>query len=235
MRTEVNNRLHAESHSMLQGKGTVRRLRKTLQLYEAQLQAIQQEIAATIQADPLLSDKIKKVTTIKGVGLLTAVTIIAETSGFALITNQKQLTSYAGYDVVENQSGKRNGRTKISKQGNSHIRRALHMPALNAVSLKVPVCRELYERLTGKGKKKMVAYVAVQKKLLILMYTLWKKDEAWSEDKYQQQAQEIIQSLEAGASLSGVSAADKNKIAPAFAKATQDEHPAPVGQELSFR
>jgi transposase len=114
MRTEVISRPRAESHSMLQGKSTGRRLRKTRQLYEAQLQAIQKEIAKTIQADPLLSDKVKKVTTIKGVGLLTAATIVAETSGFALFTSQKQLVSYAGYDVVENQSGKRVGKEKIS-------------------------------------------------------------------------------------------------------------------------
>lgn len=68
---------------------------------------------------------------------MSVVTVIAETNGFALIKNQRQLVSYAGYDVVENQSGKRAGKTKISKKGNSHIRRILHMPALNAVRYEV--------------------------------------------------------------------------------------------------
>jgi transposase len=135
---------------------------------------------------------------------------------------------------VENQSGKRNGKTRISKQGNSHIRRILHMPALHAVRRNVPVCKALFERLRGKGKKKMLAYVAVQKKLLILIYTLWKKDESWQEDKYPQPApKEAILSLEVGASLLGVCAADQNKVAPTSG-ATQDEHPAPIGQGLSF-
>ena len=53
--------------------------------------------------------------------------------GFA---NQRQLVSYAagppgGYDVVENQSGNRSGKTRISKKGNSRIRRILHLPAFN--------------------------------------------------------------------------------------------------------
>ena len=237
MRTEVSNRLHAERHSLLAGKSTVKRLQKTQQLYEAQLKAIEQEIKATVAADALLQDKISKITTIKGVGLLTAATIIAETNGFALFSNQKQLTSFAGYDVVENQSGKRSGKTKISKQGNSHIRRILYMPALHAVSKNVPVCKALYERLTAKGKKKMIAYVAVQKKLLMLIYTLWKKDEPWQESHYsgkQPAAQEPILSQEVGASLSGVCAADQNKVAPQ-SRATLDEHPAPIGQGLSFR
>ncbi|WP_161890952.1 transposase [Pontibacter russatus] len=84
--------------------------------------------------------------------------------------------------MVENQSGKMNSKAKISKHGNSHTRKKLYMPALalKAVSLKVRICRALYERLTGKGKKKMIVYMVVQKKLLILIYTLWKKDETWS-------------------------------------------------------
>jgi transposase len=238
MRTEVSNRLHAESYSMVSGKSTRRRLQKTLRFYDSQLEAIQKDIKATIEADALLKAKTEKVTSIKGVGLLTAATIIAETNGFTLFTNQKQLTSYAGYDVVENQSGKRTGKTKISKQGNSHIRRILYMPALHAVRRNVPVCKALYERLTGKGKKKMIAYVAVQKKLLILIYTLWKKDEVWQQDHYSADkpsaAKKGILSLEVGASLSGVCAADQNKVAPT-SRATQDEHPAPIGQGLSFR
>jgi transposase len=237
MRCETNNRLHAEAYSMHTAKSTVKRLEKTIALYDKQLKAIRQEIKAVVDADVLLQEKINKVTTLKGVGLLTAATIIAETNGFALFTSQKQLVSYAGYDVVENQSGNRNGKTRISKQGNSHIRRILHMPALHAVRRNVPVCKALFDRLQGKGKKKMLAYVAVQKKLLILIYTLWKKDESWQEHKYpglQPAPQEAILSLEVGASLSGVCAAAQNKVAPTSG-ATQDEHPTPIGQELSFR
>lgn len=237
VRTETANRLHAESYGMHVGKSTVKRLEKTLQLYDAQLKAIRQEIKATVEKDALLEEKISKITTIKGVGLLTAATIVAETNGFALFTNQKQLVSYVGYDVVENQSGNRVGRTRISKQGNSHIRRILHMPALHAVRRNVPVCRALFERLRSKGKKKMLAYVAVQKKLLILIYTLWKRDEVWEENKCQgpQPDEKVaILSLEVGASLSGVCEADENKVAPQC-RATQDEHPAPIGQKLSFR
>lgn len=40
---------------------------------------------------------------------------------------------YSGYDLIENQSGKQVGKTRISKKGNRHIRRILHMPAFNVV------------------------------------------------------------------------------------------------------
>ena len=48
------------------------------------------------------------------------------------------------------------------------------MPALNVVRLKVASFKVFYERLYDKNKIKMKSYVAVQKKILILLYTLWK-------------------------------------------------------------
>ena len=92
------------------------------------------------------------------------------------------MISYAGYDVIENQSGKHVGKTKISKKGNSHIRRILHLPAFGVVANDEPKFRALYERVYGRTKVKMKAYVAVQRKLLELIYTLWKKDMPYIRD-----------------------------------------------------
>lgn len=74
-----------------------------------------------------------KICAIKGVGIKTVATLTAETNGFLLFNNTRQLASFAGYDTVENQSGRQVGKTRISKKGDSHIRRILHMPALNVV------------------------------------------------------------------------------------------------------
>lgn len=182
-RTRINNLLHVEQYSMLAGKSTVKRLEKTLALFDKQLSDIEKEMESVVAQDALLRTKVDHSTSIKGVGFLTAVTIIAETNGFELFQNQRQLVSYAGYDVVENQSGKRAGKTRISKKGNSHIRRCLFMPAFHAVRYQLPVFTELYERLIAKGKTKMQAYVALQKKLLVLLYTLWRKDESYDAQK----------------------------------------------------
>lgn len=199
--TSIKNLLHVEEYAMIAGKSTVKRLEKTLQLFQQQLLAIEKELQAVVAADQLLAAKVANITSIKGVGFLTAVTIIAETNGFELFQNQRQLVSYAGYDVVENQSGKRVGKTRISKKGNSHIRRCLFMPAFNMVRYELPVFKELFERLLAKGRTKMQAYVALQKKLLVLIYTLWRKDE-----KYEAQKINIL-NQEAEAPLLGCCAA----------------------------
>ena len=114
--------------------------------------------------DELLKDKYDKISRIKGVGVLTFAVIVSETNGLALFDNQRQLVSYAGYDVIENQSGKRIGKTRISKQGNARIRRILHMPALCAVRYQEPVLKALYERIYQRSGVKMKGCVAVQKK-----------------------------------------------------------------------
>ena len=117
--------------------------------------------------------------TIPGVGLQTAVTVVAETAGFYLIRNSRQLVSYAGIDVVQKQSGiSVRGRSHISKRGNPHLRQCLYFPSFTAVKYNVPL-QNLYHRIMDKGTIKMKGYVAVQRKLLVLIYTLWKKNEAY--------------------------------------------------------
>ncbi|SFP69679.1 transposase [Parafilimonas terrae] len=107
--------------------------------------------------------------------------MLAETNGFLLFKNASQLVSYCGYDVVENQSGKHVGKTKISKKGNGHIRRVLHMPAFNVVRYQVQPFIQLYERTLQKHNIKMKSYVAVQKKILVIIYSLWKNNQVFNE------------------------------------------------------
>jgi len=99
------------------------------------------------------------------------------------------LDSYAGFDVIERESGTRIGKTRISKKGNGHIRRALFMPAFVAVKYKEKALVALYERTFAKHGIKMKSYVAVQKKLLVLVYHIWNKNEAYRSD-YQKNSPE---------------------------------------------
>ena len=59
------------------------------------------------------------------------------------------------------------------------------MPALNMVTYKVKPFVDLYERVYSKTNIKMKGYVAVQRKLLVILYTLYKKNEKF-DDQYQQ-------------------------------------------------
>jgi transposase len=121
--------------------------------------------------------------------------VIAETSGIALIKSGKQLTSYAGYDVVMKESGSYRGKTKISKKGNRHIRAVLHMPSMTCVRVN-PTLKPFYQSLNPTKAKPMIALVAVQRKLLILMFTLCKNEEYY-DGKFKQKKQQENKSLTA--------------------------------------
>ena len=117
---------------------------------------------------------VDNICSIVGIGTLTAVIVVAETNGFELIRNKRQLVSYAGLDVKEKQSGTSvRGKAKLSKKGNRHLRKAMHMPALVAMRNDERM-KAVFARLVSRHGIKMKAVVAIQRKLLELIYTLWK-------------------------------------------------------------
>lgn len=100
--------------------------------------------------------------------------MLAETNGFALVRNKKQLVSYSGLDVREKQSGTSvKAKPRISKRGNRYLRKALHFPALTAIRYDARF-KAVYARLVSKHGIKMKACVAVQRKLLEMIYTIFK-------------------------------------------------------------
>jgi transposase len=179
-KTCVSNQLHAYRHQAKPNAASVRRAEKRIDLLKQDIAEIEKEIEALVASDQTLAKRLDFVLSIPGVGLLTAITVVAETNGFASITGIKQLTGFAGLDVKIAESGKWKGKSKISKQGNCYIRKAMLFPAFSKIK-KHEKTKKYYERLVEKKGLKMVAAVAVQRKLLGLIYTLWKKQEMVSD------------------------------------------------------
>ena len=218
LKTAASNQLQALHHGMYRDPATEKMLQKQLALYEKQKAQAHQRIEQLIAADPQLKRKFDHICAIKGLGLQSLAVIVAETAGFAAFENAAQLVSYAGYDVVENQSGTSAGKTRISKKGNNHIRRAMHFAAFNMVRYEVGGMVALYHRIYERSRIKMKAYTAVQKKLLTLIYTLWKKDEAF-DPAYQQ------------ATAKKETTSGEKEPAPSLATAVRPEHGQGQGQE----
>jgi transposase len=226
--TLFSNQAHALEHSRVSSKLVKKQLRQSQKSVERQVDEVKAAVIALIEKDAQLHPRIKNICKIKGVAVLTVAVIVAETNGFATFENQRQLVSYAGYDVVENQSGKHVGKTKISKKGNSHIRRALHMPALSVVRYEQHPFVDLYNRVYERSKIKMKGYVAVQKKLLTIIYALWKKNAAF-EENYQPKMtsgnEESNVLFPLSQKESGkLSGGDQKEVVPQQGGTTQDEH-----------
>ena len=176
-KTVFRNQLHALRHAMYQNKKMIKQQEATIKLFDKQLLELVDLIKKHLASDKIVKDKVKNICQIKGIGMLTVAAVLAETNGFELFKNYKQLVSYAGFDVVERESGTSTGKTKISKKGNGHLRRAMFMPAFTAVRYKEKSLLDLFDRTFAKHGIKMKSYVAVQKKLLVLIYHIWKKNE----------------------------------------------------------
>jgi transposase len=224
LKTVIKNQLEALSFAMHQLESVTDQLKQTVQLFEKQLKELDKIILTHIKSNKEVAERVKNICTMKGLGVLSVATVLAETNGFNLFKNYKQVVSYAGYDVVEAQSGTRVGKTKISKRGNSRIRRILHMPSLVVIQCQVKPFKSLWDRTYEKHGIKMKSYVAVQKKILVMIYHLWKKNQAY-DATYQDNIQEEEQ---VHFSLLGfekaVSRQNEEKISPNQIEANQDIH-----------
>jgi transposase len=183
-RSVIKNQIHAESTEAMPNIGSLDRMSARIKLLNSQEKQIKQEISEIVKNDSETKKVVERVKTIPGVGELTAVIVLAETNGFELIRNKSQLTGYAGLDVKEKQSGTSvKGKPRISKKGNRNLRKAVHLPALSAVKWDENF-KNIYARLVSKHGIKMKALVAIQRKLLELIYILFKNETVYDKEYF---------------------------------------------------
>ena len=241
--TILKNQLHALRYGMYRDKEIEKMYDKQIAILKKNKKSLELRVKKIVEEDDILKKKFDAICKIKGLGLQSLAVIVAETNGFTAFENVSQLVSYSGYDVVENQSGKRNGKTRRSKKGNSHIRRSLHFPAFNMIRYEVAPFKNLYERVYERTKVKMKGYTAVQKKLLTIIYTLWKKDETFDDNYKDKKSTEVeLESSFASATKEPVTVfreegklkINQQKITPDKTRVTQDKHPSKHRRMSSF-
>jgi transposase len=113
----------------------------------------------------------KLLTTIDGVGPLTAACLIAELGDPARFRSAGAIASYVGVAPRLRQSGKKRFSGSPTIPGNARLRKALWMVVLNAVRCN-PWLRQYYERLRAAGKPGKVAVVAAMRKLLAAVWSV---------------------------------------------------------------
>ena len=181
-RSVIKNQIHAEKTESEPNQKSLERMQARIRFLNSQEKEIKADITDIVSKDPDLKQVINNITTIPGVGELTAVIVLAETNGFELIRNKSQLSSYAGLDVKEKQSGTSvKGKPRISKKGNRNLRKSMHLPSLTAVKWDENF-NNIYARLISKNGIKMKALVAVQRKILELIYILFKNETVYDKE-----------------------------------------------------
>ena len=227
--TALSNQLHALQHGMLRDKAIEKMHASQLALLQKHKGLLKLKVKAIISSDKVLKPKFDKICKVKGLGWQCLAVIVAETNGFTSFESSSQLVSYSGYDVIANESGKHKGKTRISKKGNSRIRRALHFPAFNMIKYDVGNFKHFYERIYEKSKLKMKAYTAVQKKLLTIIYTLWKNNQQFIDTR-----SEKISGDDEPVPSFALTPKEFKKVNPGNARVKQDRHPSTNRRLPSF-
>jgi transposase len=184
-KTAISNILHSKDHSHGVPSEIKKSNKKVIAFLEREIERLDKEMEKLVKSDPQIRSKLNDLCTIPGCAITTAAAIVAETNGFKEFSSAKQLTSYAGYDIVHKESGTSvMSPTRISKKGNRYIRHHIYLPAMSA-STHIPEFNALKERIKDNTKIPMKAQVAIQRKLLILMYTIWKTGTVYEKDHHQ--------------------------------------------------
>ena len=122
---------------------------------------------------------------IKGIGIVTLAACLGELGGPTRFDNPRQMSRMAGYNLVEDSSGKNKSGTKISKRGRKNLRGVLCQMALTMVATNDEM-KQLYHYLKTRKKdplRKMQALIVISKKILTLIHTLAKKKESYNPGK----------------------------------------------------
>jgi transposase len=140
-------------------------LEALLAALDGQIAAIEAATKALIRDNEPLKQAVKRLTAITSIGFTTASSLLALLPELGSV-DRWQIASLSGLAPHPNQSGFMDGYRR-TKGGRPEVRRALFMAALSAARHHKTL-RPFYEKLVAGGKKKMVALVAVMRKLIII-------------------------------------------------------------------
>lgn len=172
--TAEKNRLHAAAATATTLRVLVQDLRRSVRGLEAAIARLSREAHKIIARNAELERRFHWLQSVPGIGAVSALQLLGELALIPANCDVRQWVAYAGLDPRQHESGSSvHQRTRISKLGNRHLRRALYMPALTAVR-HAPAVRAFYLHLQARGKCKMAALVAVMRKLLHAIFGMFK-------------------------------------------------------------
>lgn len=155
-----------------------------------EIDALLENINALIESEELnntIKENILLLKTIPGIGVLTAITLVAEIGDFKRFKNSKRLVAFLGIDPSINESGNFKGsKNSLSKRGSSIGRRAIYTAALSSIGIKRngeannPIILEYYKNKL-ESKKPKVALGAIMHKIVRYIFSVIKNQKPYEE------------------------------------------------------
>ena len=149
-------------------------LKVVLETLASQLEAVERAIKEHVKAHAELRANLELLTSIVGIGVITAVKLLAEFADLETYESAKAAAADAGLTPSHFESGTSvRRRPRLSKMGKAGIRAALYWPAITAMRY-CPACKAYAERLAARGKPRKVVIGAVMRKLVHIVYGVLK-------------------------------------------------------------
>jgi transposase len=143
---------------------------KTVAVINKQIEAIEKEILGLIKEDEKLNRMYQIITSVNGIGFVTASYILVTTNEFININNPKKYACYSGVVPFEHSSGSSvRGKTRVSQMANKNIKTLLHLAALSTIRMQGDL-REYYNCKVSEGKNKMSVLNAIRNKLILRIF-----------------------------------------------------------------
>lgn len=156
-------------------------LRQLIAQIEERIKQIEEQIKQHLDNHPDLKDAHDLLVSIKSLGSRTATVLLGEIERLRDYRHSDEVVAYAGLNPKERQSGTSiKGKTCLSKTGNARVRKALYLPAINAIKYN-PIVKRLAERLEKRGLCKMAIIGAAMRKLLQLAFGVLKTGKPFDE------------------------------------------------------
>ncbi len=179
---EVPVRELKECDQLAMAKLLQRNQQPVIRELKAAVKKIESQIAALVSADEDLSTAARRITSIKGVGMQTAISLMVYTKGFTMFENGKQLACYCGVVPFSKSSGTSvRTRPGVSPFANRRLKSLLHLCAMAALRHDAEI-RAYYLRKVQEGKNKMLVINAIRNKLLQRIYALLRDKRNYEEN-----------------------------------------------------
>jgi transposase len=168
------NRITNRLESLMRKQDSIKIWKNLLSSIEAQIKEVDQQVTNLLQNDQGLRKQVDLLKTIPGVSDQTAIAVLSELPPIKSFNNAKEVAAFAGLTPFEKQSGSSlKSKGRLSKTGNSQLRKALYMPTIVAKRYN-PLLQSFCQRLSSKGKPTMVVIAAGMRKLLHIIFGVLK-------------------------------------------------------------
>lgn len=139
---------------------------KTIKAMESDLENIEKAINEVIKSDEELNRLFHLITSVQGIGEVTAIGIILTTNEFKDIKDPKKFACYAGVAPFVRESGIFRGKGRVSSMANKTMKTLLHMASLAAIRYNDDLKIYFKRKVEAEKKNKMSVLNAVRNKLI---------------------------------------------------------------------